>query len=498
MQRVRPPARANVADQLVECAVGAVMGRDDAHASAPHRERERRFEQSLQVLVKSGLVDHGASLLAAQVGGARRERDDFVARGEADAVREDVARLIVHRDFLDPARDAIEFARPPGGGLDELQRHVLVVADVPGVHAAFAGGGQRAIGGLAPGDSDPARFFADLDLRAVGDPFALIRQQEIEAVSRSASQLDLHQSVANGLFHFRRETRLAGHFRYFLVWPLRVFAPSFSRSDLPLVHSGQHVLADRGGIFRQHAHRCQRRFGGILGTCAVRSASLLVHVRRRPYSCGFPLAARLITFSECSAAPARPGRKPDSVDSICTSMSKSLVWTSTVSARLISSLSPPVGFDDSLRLLGRVLNRQQLQVELVLLVGSAVLKARCGPRARFRAIARAIRSFEKNPSRACRSNSARTSSGSSSILPRRCSRKGLPAFVRRTGFSSVTDFTTSGSITRAITHQYLRGRATPAGALAVYSTTSTPCAVSFANQMSQSSPSSSISPRSRK
>ena len=47
-------------------------------------------------------------------------------------------------------------------------------------------------------------------------------------------------------------------------------------------------------------------------------------------------------------------------------------------------------------------------------------------------------------------------------------------------------------------HQYLRGRATPAGDGKLYSTTSTPLAVSFANQVSLSSPSSSSKPRSRR
>ena len=47
-------------------------------------------------------------------------------------------------------------------------------------------------------------------------------------------------------------------------------------------------------------------------------------------------------------------------------------------------------------------------------------------------------------------------------------------------------------------HQYLRGRATPAGDGKLYSTTSTPLAVSFANQVSVPSPSSSSRPRSRR
>ena len=47
-------------------------------------------------------------------------------------------------------------------------------------------------------------------------------------------------------------------------------------------------------------------------------------------------------------------------------------------------------------------------------------------------------------------------------------------------------------------HQYFRGRATPAGDGKLYSTTSTPLAVSFANQVSLPSPSSSSKPRSRR
>src|SRR5208282_6330830 len=48
------------------------------------------------------------------------------------------------------------------------------------------------------------------------------------------------------------------------------------------------------------------------------------------------------------------------------------------------------------------------------------------------------------------------------------------------------------------TPQYLRGRATPAGDGKLYSTTSTPLAVSLANQVSPPSPSSSSNPKSRR
>src|SRR5260370_36068663 len=56
----------------------------------------------------------------------------------------------------------------------------------------------------------------------------------------------------------------------------------------------------------------------------------------------------------------------------------------------------------------------------------------------------------------------------------------------------------SGFPNRHAGHQYLRGRAMPAGAGMVYSTTSTPCAVSLESQVSVSSPSTSTRPRSRK
>ena len=125
-------------------ALSAPLWVEMTRTPAPHRERERGLQQSLQVVVKSRLVDHRAPLLAAQIGGPRGERDDFVPGGEADAIGEDVAPLIVHRDLFDRVRCLVELARPRGRGLDELERHVPVVAEVPGVHPGRGRGRERA------------------------------------------------------------------------------------------------------------------------------------------------------------------------------------------------------------------------------------------------------------------------------------------------------------------------------------------------------------------
>ena len=154
------------------------MSRDYADQTAPHGKGEGGLEQAAEVFVECGLVDNGASVLAAQVGRARRQRDDFVAGGEADAVGEDVVALVFEHNLLDRLRRPVEPPRPARRGLDELQRHVLVVADVPAVDAGASAGGraQRAVGGLGPGDADAAGFFADLDLGLIGQPSTLIRK----------------------------------------------------------------------------------------------------------------------------------------------------------------------------------------------------------------------------------------------------------------------------------------------------------------------------------
>ena len=125
------------------------------------------------------LVDHGAPLFAAQVRGTRAERDDFVSGSEADAIGQQVAPLILQRDLLDRVRRLVELARPRGRGLDELARHVPVVAEVPGVHPGRGRGRERGVGGFGPGDSDAARFLGHLDRGVVGDPSHLVGQEHV-------------------------------------------------------------------------------------------------------------------------------------------------------------------------------------------------------------------------------------------------------------------------------------------------------------------------------
>ena len=126
--------------------------------------------------MERGLVDDRAAVLAAQIRRPRRQRRDFVPRREADPVGQDVGALVLEHDFLDRLRRPIEAPRPSRRRLDELERHVLVVADIPSVDSGPPAGGraERAIGGLGPGNAYSPRFLADLDLRLVGQPSALI------------------------------------------------------------------------------------------------------------------------------------------------------------------------------------------------------------------------------------------------------------------------------------------------------------------------------------
>ena len=155
------------------------MGRDDADQAAPHRERERGLQKARQVVVKSGLIDYRAPLLPAQIRRTRRQRDNLVPRRESNPVGKDVARFVGDRNFLDRARRLVEAPRPHRRRLDELERHVLVVPDVPAVHSAASRNrrAECAIGSLGPGEPDAARLLGDFHLRPIGDPSALIRQQ---------------------------------------------------------------------------------------------------------------------------------------------------------------------------------------------------------------------------------------------------------------------------------------------------------------------------------
>src|SRR5690606_12615290 len=172
------PPCADVSYELVKRVLLAVVGGDHAHAAAPDEQRERGLEQLAELVVECGLVDDHHALLAAQVGRPAGERDDPLAGREADREGLDVLVGVVLPDaFLDLGGGVIERPGPHGAGLDVLDGHVLVVADVIDVLAAALSGDQHIVGGLGPGEADAPRFFADLERAVVLDPGALIGQQ---------------------------------------------------------------------------------------------------------------------------------------------------------------------------------------------------------------------------------------------------------------------------------------------------------------------------------
>ncbi len=192
MEGVGFAAGADIVDEFIEGAVGAVVSGHDADTSAPHGEGEGGFEEAVEIVVKGGLVDDGAALFAAEVGRAGREGDDFVAGGEAEAIGEEVAAVVVDGDFLDGAGGLIELTGPGGGGLDEFAGHILVVAEVPGIHAAGGGGGEGAGGGLGPGEADAAGFLGDFNGGLVGHPADLIGQEDILALAGFGVSVGFH------------------------------------------------------------------------------------------------------------------------------------------------------------------------------------------------------------------------------------------------------------------------------------------------------------------
>src|SRR5258708_18410255 len=99
------------------------MCRDYPDQAAPHRECERCLEEAGEIFVKGSFVDNRASVLAAKIRRARRERDDFVSGCETDSVGEDAGAFVFENYFLDRLRGAVEAARPFGGGLDEFEGH---------------------------------------------------------------------------------------------------------------------------------------------------------------------------------------------------------------------------------------------------------------------------------------------------------------------------------------------------------------------------------------
>src|SRR5690606_22707636 len=135
-------ARADLVDQFIERVVGAVVGADDVYLAAPDQQGQGGLEQLGQVGVEGRFVDHYHALATAQGGGPAGQSDYAVARWEADGVGLDVlVGIFVRPDaFLDLASRVVEGPRPHGAGLDVLDRHVLVVAQVIDVHAAGLGG----------------------------------------------------------------------------------------------------------------------------------------------------------------------------------------------------------------------------------------------------------------------------------------------------------------------------------------------------------------------
>src|SRR5271154_1696281 len=156
----------------------AVVSTYYPHQPAPHGKRERRLQQPRQVFVERRLVDHGASVLAPQIRRPRRQRDNFVPGGETNSIRENVAALVVQHYFLDRFGRAIEALRPPRSRLDKLERHVLVVADIPAVNSRPSAGRrpQRPICSLSPRNANPPRLLADFDLRLISEPPPLVRK----------------------------------------------------------------------------------------------------------------------------------------------------------------------------------------------------------------------------------------------------------------------------------------------------------------------------------
>src|SRR5277367_826023 len=156
----------------------AVVSTYYPHQPAPHGERKRRLQQARQIFVERRLVNHGASVLATQVRRPRRQRDNFVRRREANAICEDVTALVFQYYFLDRFGRAIEALRPPRSRLDKLERHVLVVADIPAVNSRPSAGRrpQRPICSLSPRNANPPRLLADFDLRLISEPPPLVRK----------------------------------------------------------------------------------------------------------------------------------------------------------------------------------------------------------------------------------------------------------------------------------------------------------------------------------
>ena len=147
MQGVGFAPSADVLTKLIEGVIDAVVRADDGNLAAPHEQRHRRFQKLVELLVESSLVDDDVALFAAQVGGARRQGGDAVARRAADDKGEDVFVAVVEDFFADRLGDQLVMANPVGAVADKFFGHILVVADIPDVHAGGSRRHQCRLGG---------------------------------------------------------------------------------------------------------------------------------------------------------------------------------------------------------------------------------------------------------------------------------------------------------------------------------------------------------------
>lgn len=154
--------------------------------------------------MERGFVDHDDALLTAQRARHGRERRDLEAGREADAEGLDRATFAVLQHFLaDVLADDPEGARPHGARLDELQRHVLVIAHVPARLAAgghLGSGLEDAIGCDPPGQADAARLLDDQE-RGAGEQLvdgALLVVEEQVALRQPIDDLLERVSVGAG------------------------------------------------------------------------------------------------------------------------------------------------------------------------------------------------------------------------------------------------------------------------------------------------------------
>jgi len=118
------------------------VGGNDADPAAPDEHGQGRLEQPRQIVVERGLIDDDFPLFAPQIGGPGGEADDLETRGELDPEGEDVLAvpaLVGQHHLFDLRRHPMELPGPARRVLDIFPGHILVIADVPRVHAVLAG-----------------------------------------------------------------------------------------------------------------------------------------------------------------------------------------------------------------------------------------------------------------------------------------------------------------------------------------------------------------------